>query len=86
MDTDGLIRAVASTCDRLAWDRTMVIRFIGVEAAIPASFQSNIRIVHRLQVEAIDRAWDPDIGGITVGDLSYGIVDADIENVPLRRY
>ena len=61
----------------------MLIRCVGVEATIPTSLQSNIRIVHRLQVHTVYRPRGPDIGSIAVDDLLYCIIDTDVEYVPL---
>ena len=70
MDANSQIRAV--TCGPGS-----------VVVPVPASLQSNIRIINRLQIKAVDRPCDPVISSIAVGDLLNGVINGYVENMPL---
>ena len=82
MDADGLIGAVP--CSRgLPRNRRMVVGGVAVEATVPAGLEANVRVIHGLQVEVLDRPLPPDVGGVIVDDLGDGIVDVDVKYMPL---
>ena len=85
MDADGLIGAVGRS-RRLPGDRGMAVGGVAVEAPVPASLEADVGVIHGLQVEAVDGSRRPDVGGVTVDDLGDGIVDVDVENMPLFQY
>jgi len=82
MDADCLIRAVACGW-ALARDRTMFVCSVRVKAAVPAGFKTNVVIIHCLEIEIIDGAWDPYITHVAIGDLPDCIVGADVKYMPL---
>ena len=82
MDADGLIGAIC--CGRgLPRDGGMVVGGLAIETPVPARLEADVGIVHGLQIETVDRSLPPDIGGVIVDDLGDGIVDIDVEYVPL---
>ena len=83
MDTNGLIRTITCARGSLPWDWTVVVCGVGIETAVPASFESDVWIIHRLEVEIVDRAWAPDICVVAVNDFFDYVVNADVEYVPL---
>ena len=66
MDTNILIRAV--TCGRGS-----------VVVPVPATLQSNIRIINCLQIEEVDRPCGPIISSIAVCQLLDGVIRGDVE-------
>lgn len=82
MDAHGLIGAVRGG-RRLPGDGGMLVGGVAVEAAVPAGLEADIRVIHGLQVEFVDRSWPPDVGAVIADDLGYGIVVADVEYMPL---
>ncbi len=82
MDADGLIGAVHRG-RRLPGDWGMFVGSVAVEATVPASLEADVRVIHGLQIEIVDRSGLPDIGGITVDGLGDGVVDVDVEYMPL---
>ena len=85
MDADGLIGAIhRSRC--LPRDGGMVVGGIAVEAAVPASLKAHVWIIHRLQVEVVNRSRSPDIGGVIIDGFHDGIVDVDVEYMPLLEH
>ena len=82
MDTDGLVGA-AHCGRRLSRDGGVLVGGVAIKPTVPASLKPNVRVVHGLQVQIIDRSWPPDVGGIIVDDLGDGIVAADVEYMPL---
>ena len=70
MDTNSQIRAVT-------YGRISVI------VSIPATLESNIRIINCLQIEAVDRPLGPVISNIAVGQLLNCVVRGDVEYMPL---
>lgn len=82
MDADGLIGAVTRS-HGLSRDWRMVVGGIAVETTIPAGLKADVRVIHGLQVECIDRSFPPNIGEVVVDDLGNSVVDVDVEYVPL---
>lgn len=82
MDADGLIGAVPCTRG-LPGNGGMVVVGIAVETAVPAGLEADVGIIHGLQVEGVNRSAPPDVGGIVVDDFGDGVVDVDIEYMPL---
>ena len=66
MDTNILIRAV--TCGRSS-----------VVVPVPATLQSNIRIINCLQIEEVDGPCGPIISSIAVCQLLDGVIRGDVE-------
>lgn len=82
MDADGLIGAISST-RRLSRDWGMAVSRVAVETTVPASLEANVWVIHGLQVEVVNRSVSPDVGGVIVNELGDGIVDVDVEYMPL---
>ena len=82
MDADGLVGAVGRR-RRLSRDRGVAVGRVAVEAAVPAGLEADVGVVHGLQVEIVDRSGRPDVGSVAVDDLGDGVVDVDVEYVPL---
>lgn len=61
----------------------MLIGGVAVEATVPASLEADIRVIHGLQIQLVDRSWPPDIGAVIADDLGNGIIVADVEYMPL---
>ena len=85
MDADGLIGAVHRG-RRLPGYWGMIICGVAVEATVPASLEADIRVIHGLQVKITDWPSPPNIGGVIVDGLGDGIVDVDVEYMPLLRH
>lgn len=82
MDADGLIGAVP--CGRgLSRNWGMVVSGVAVETTVPASLEADVGIIHGLQIELVNRSFPPDVSAIIVDDLGDGIVDVDVEYMPL---
>ena len=84
MDADGLIGAVRCG-GRLPGNWGVFVSGVAVEAAVPASLKPDVRIIHGLQVQTVDRSWPPDIGAIIVDNLGDGVVGVDVEYMPLSQ-
>lgn len=82
MYADGLVGAVPCTRG-LARNWGMIVGGVAVETTVPASLEADVGIIHGLQIEVVDRSRPPDVGGVIVDDLGDGIVDVDIEYMPL---
>ena len=82
MDADGLIGAISCT-RRLSRNWGMVVSGVAVETTVPASLEANVWVIHGLQVEFVNGSRSPDVGGVIVDDLGDGIVDVDVEYMPL---
>ena len=61
----------------------MVVSGHAVEATVPAGLEADVRVIHGLQVEVVNRPLPPDVGGVIVDDLGDGIVDVDVVYMPL---
>ena len=62
----------------------MLVYDIRVEGAVPAGLEANVRVVDRFEIELIEWTWCPDVGAVGVDHFGDGVVDIDIEDVPLR--
>ena len=82
MDADGLIGAVASGCG-LSGDGGMVVSGVAVEATVPTTLEADVGIIHGLQIQVVQRSFPPDVGGVVVDELNDGIVDVEVEYMPL---
>ena len=82
MDADGLIGAVTRSYG-LSRDWGVVVGRVAVKTTIPAGLETNVRVIHGLQVECINRSFPPNVGEVIVDDFGNSIVDVDVEYVPL---
>lgn len=82
MDADGLIGAIPCS-GGLPGEWGMIIGGVAVETTVPASLEADIGVIHCLQIEVVDRSLSPDVGVVIVDDLAEGIVDVDVEYMPL---
>lgn len=69
----------------LSRDWGMVVGGVAVETTIPTGLEADVRVIHSLQIEGIDRSFPPNVGEVVVDDLGNSIVDVDVEYVPLFR-
>lgn len=82
MDADGLIGAVPRNRG-LPRNRGMVVGDVTVETTIPAGLEADVRVIHGLQVECVDRSFPPNVSEVIVDDLGNRVVNVDVEYVPL---
>ena len=82
MDADGLIGAVPSGCG-LSGHGGMVVSGVAVEATVPTTLEADVGIIHGLQIQVVKRSFPPDVGGVVVYELDDGIVDVEVEYMPL---
>lgn len=83
VDADGLIGTVPGTAGGLPGNGRVVIGGVAVETAVPAGLEADVGVVHGLQVEGVDRSLPPDVGGVVVDHFGDGVVDVDVEYMPL---
>ena len=64
----------------------MLVGGVAVKATIPARLEPDIWIIHGLQIQIVDGSGLPDIGRVAVDGLGDGIVNIDVEDMPLSLY
>ena len=61
----------------------MVVGGVAVETTVPASLEANVGVIHGLQIKSVDRSFPPDVSGVIVDDFGDGVIDVDVEYMPL---